>query len=97
LSKLPHHGIFAKGLSCCFWLPPVNHIWAKGKTGLHSDNMWSDSEYVVCYIGGIGVLWGCFLLMAPPIGYVRYPKCTACHHWVGVVINEIWINLSQVR
>jgi hypothetical protein len=37
-----------------------------------------------------------FLLLAPPIGYVRYPKCTANLHWVGVLILEIWINLSSV-
>jgi len=95
-SELPYNAFFAKGLACGFWLPPADIISAKGNTGLHSDTMWYDWEYGVRHIGEIGVLWVCFLLLTPPVGYVRYPKCTAKLHWVGVVIIEVWINLPPV-
>jgi len=95
-SKLPYDDFFAKGLACGYWLPPANHNSAKGKTGLHSDTMWYDREYVARHIGEIGVLWVRFLLLAPPIGYVRYPTCTANLHSIGVVIIEIWMNVSPV-
>jgi len=55
-SKLPYNGFFAKGLACGCSLPPGNNISAKGKTGLHSDTMWYDSEYVAPHIGEKGVL-----------------------------------------
>jgi len=55
--------------------------------------MWYDREYVMHHIWEIGVLRVRCLLLTPPVGYVRYPKCTAHLHWVGVVIIEIWINL----
>jgi len=58
--------------------------------------MWYDRDYVACRIGEIGVLSVRFLMLARPIGYVRYPKCTANLHWVRVVIIEIWIDLSPV-
>ena len=51
----------------------------------------------MCHIGEIGILWVCFLLLVPPVGYVQNPKCTANLHWVGVVIIEIWINLPPVK
>jgi len=93
-SELPYNYFFAKGLACGSWPPPANNISAKGKTGLHSDTMWYDREYVARHIGEIGVLWVRFLLLEPSIGHVRYPKCTANLHWVGVVIIDICINLS---
>jgi hypothetical protein len=95
-SKIPYDDFFGKGLACGFWLPPANNILAKGKTGLHSDNMWYDREYVPRHIGEISVLSVHFLLMSPPIGYVRYPKCPANLQGVWVVIIEIWINVSTV-
>jgi len=58
--------------------------------------MWYDREYVACHIGEIGVLCVRFFLLAPAIGYVRYPNCTTNLHWAGVVLIEIWINLSPV-
>jgi len=64
-SELPNNDFFVKGLACGFWLPPDNNISAKGKTGLHSDNMWYDKEYVARHIGEIGVLWVCLLLLTP--------------------------------
>ena len=95
-SKLPDNEFFAEGLAWGLGLPPANDFSAKGKTGLHSDTIWSDGKWVVRHIGEIGVFWVRFFLLVPPIGYVRYPKCTTHLHWVGVVIIEIWINLSPV-
>jgi hypothetical protein len=39
-----------------------------------------DREYVTGHIGEIGLLSVRFLLLAPPLGYVQYPKCTANLH-----------------
>jgi len=50
LSTLPYNHFFAKGLACGFSLPPANNISAKGKTGLHSDTMWHEREYVARHI-----------------------------------------------
>ena len=58
--------------------------------------MWYDRKYVARHIGEIGGLWVRFLLPPPPVGYVRYLQCAATLHSVGVVINEIWINLPPV-
>jgi len=96
LSELPYNDFCAKGLTCGFWLPLANTIGAKGKTGLQSNTMQNVRWYVACHIGEIGVLWVHFLLLAPTLGYVQYPMCSATHHWLGVVIIEIWINLSPV-
>jgi len=95
-SKLADNEFFAKGLACGFSLPPPNNISAKGKTGLQSETMWYDRDYVASHVGTIGVLLVRFLLLAPPISDVRYPKCTPNLHWVGVVIIAILINLSPV-
>jgi len=38
----------------------------------------------------------CFVLLAPPVGDIQYPECTANLDWVGVEIIEIWINLPPV-
>jgi len=95
-SKLPYNNIFAKGLNCGFWLPPADNISPKGQTGLHSDTIWFDREYIACHIGVIGLLWFCFLLLAPPVGDIRYPKCPGILHWVVVVIIEISTNLPPV-
>ena len=46
----------------------ANNILPKRKTGLHSDTMWYNREYVVSHIGEISVLWVCFLLLAQPVG-----------------------------
>jgi hypothetical protein len=54
--KLPYDAFFAKGHTCGISLPPANHIFVKGKAGLHSDIMWYDREYVALQIGEIGVL-----------------------------------------
>ena len=94
--KLPYNNFFDKGLACGFWLPPANNILPKGDTGLHSDTMRYDRKYVLCDIGEISVLWVCFLLLAPPVGYVRYTKCTTNLHLVVVVIFEIWLNWPTV-
>jgi hypothetical protein len=77
-------------------MPPAYIISAKGKTGLHSNTIWYDIEYIARQIGEIGVLWVRFLQLSPQIGYVRCPKCTANHHFVGVVIIDIWINFTPV-
>jgi len=83
---------FAKGLLCWFWLPPAYNMSSNRKTQLHSDTLWYDRNYVLWHIIEIGVFWVLPLLLAPLVGYVLYPKCTANHHWVVVVIIEIWIN-----
>jgi len=94
-SKLRYNNFFAKDLTIGFWLPPANSISAEGKTGLHSNTMWYDREYVVQHIREIDVHWVHSSLFAPPIGYGRYPKCSTNLHWVGVVIIEIWIDLAH--
>jgi len=78
-----------------FRLAPANIILTKGKDGLHCDTMWYDTEYVACHIGKIAVLWVRFLLLASPVSYVRYPKCTANLHWVREVILRLRIVCLQ--
>jgi len=95
-SILPYYNLFLKGLPCGCWLPPANNVSSKGKTGLHSNTMRYDWEYVVCHIGEIGVLRVRFLLLSPLARDIRDPKCTANLYWVGVVIIEIRINLPPV-
>jgi len=95
-SKLPYSQFFANGLACNCWLPPANNVLAKGKSGLHSDTMWYDKEYVACHIGQISVHSVRLLLVAPPVSYIQYPKCIATLHWGGVAIIVIWINLHPV-
>ena len=87
---------FHEGFRPGFWLPLANNMSTKRSTGLHSDTMWYDREYVARHIGGNGVHWVHFLLLVSSISYVWYPKCNANLHWVGVIIIEIWINLSPV-
>ena len=53
-SKLPNNDFFASGLTHGFWLPPADTISHKGKTGLHSDTKWYESEFVLCHIREIG-------------------------------------------
>jgi hypothetical protein len=53
---MPYHDLFTKGLAGELSQPPAGNISAKGKTGLHSDTMWYDGEYVARHIGEIGVL-----------------------------------------
>jgi len=55
-----------------------------------------DREDVMRHIGNISILWVCFLLSTPPVGYVQEPESTAYLHCVGVVINAIWIKLPPV-
>jgi len=95
-SKLPDIDFSPEGLCCGFRLSPTNDISPQGKTGLHSDKMWYDREYVACHIGEIGMIWVCFLLLTPRIGDIRYPKCTTNLHWVAVVIIKIGSNLPPV-
>jgi len=76
LCKLPHNDFFKKGLRCGFWLAPANHIPPTGKPGIHSNTMWYDWKYVTCHTGEIHILGVRFLFLAPPVGDVRYPKCT---------------------
>jgi hypothetical protein len=94
--KLPYNDFFAKGLACGLWLPSADNISAKGKSGLHSDNMCCVREYVVCPIGEMGVLSMRVIRLSPPVGSVWYPKCSANLQWVRVVIIEIWIDLPPV-
>jgi hypothetical protein len=89
LSKLPYDDFLAQSLACGFWLPSADKIRPMGTTGLHYDTMQYDREYVTRQIGEIG---GCLvhcLLLPPPVGYVRYPKCTTILHLVAVVNIDI--------
>jgi len=95
-SQLPHNDCCAAGHSCGFWHPPADIISATGTNGFQCYTLWYDWEYVAHHIGVIGVPWVRFLLLAPPVGYVQYPKHTANFHWVGVVMIQIWIYLPQV-
>jgi len=67
-SNLPYTNLFANGISCGFWLPQADRISPKGKTGLHSHNMWYDREYVSCRIREIALHWVSVLLLLPPVG-----------------------------
>jgi len=87
--ELPYNDFFAKGLACGLWLPPADIISAMGNTGLHSDTMRYDREYIAFHIGVINVRLVRFILLTPPVGYIQYPECAAKLHWVGVVIIEI--------
>jgi hypothetical protein len=77
-------------------MPPADTITSKGSTGLHWENMSYGREYVAYHIQEISELWVRRLLLAPPVSYVPYPKCTATLHWVRVVIIEIGLNLRPV-
>jgi len=95
-SKLPYNDFFTKDLACGYSLPPADDVSPTGNTGLHTDTMWYDGEYVACHMAEIGTLWVRFLLMPPPVGYVQYPKCTVNLHWVGVVIIDILFNVPTI-
>jgi hypothetical protein len=58
----------------------------KAKIDFHSDTMCYDRQYIVCHIRKLSIHWVWFLLLVPPVSYVRYPKCAAYCHCVGVVI-----------
>jgi len=95
-SKLPHYDFFQKGLPSGVRLPPADNILPTGRTGLRADTMWYDTDYVMCHIGEIGILWLLFLLLMPPASDIQRPKSTANLHGVEVVIINIWINLPPV-
>jgi hypothetical protein len=54
-NELPGNDFFAKGLAWGFGLPLPSNISAMGKTGLHSDTIWYDREYVARHTGEIGI------------------------------------------
>jgi hypothetical protein len=55
-SNLRYNIFFAKGLTCGFCVSPADDMSTMGKTGLYSENMWYDREYVARHIGEIGIL-----------------------------------------
>jgi hypothetical protein len=55
-SELPYYGNFTKSLACGFRQPPPDPISLKGQTGLRSDSVRYDREYVPHHIGEIGIL-----------------------------------------
>jgi len=83
------------GRASGFGLPQADNISPKAKTGLHSDTVWYDREYIQCQSREIGVLWVCFLSLILPVGDVLNPKCAANICTVGVVIIHIRIHLPQ--
>jgi hypothetical protein len=96
LCILHFNGIFEKGLACGIRHAPSTTLLPKGASSLYSNTMWFDRIYVVCYIGESGVLWVCFILLVPPVGNIRQPKCTANFKGVEVVVITFWINLTLV-
>jgi len=95
-SKQPDNDYFLNGVADGFWLPPANNISPMGKTNLHSNTMWYDSDCIVCHIREIGVQWVHFLMMSPPVGDIWYPKCTANLYGVGVIIIMSQITFAPV-
>lgn len=55
-SILPSYDFFPHCLASGFRLSPPNHISHKKTTGLHSDSLGHNTEYVPSHIEGIGVL-----------------------------------------
>jgi len=94
--NLPYNEWFANGLASGFWMPWAGTIMSNGSNGLHWENMSYGRDYFVYHIQEIGVLWVRRLLLAPPVSYVQFPKCTATLHWVRVVIIEICLNVRPV-
>jgi hypothetical protein len=59
----PQNDFFAMTLAYGFRLPSSDNIPRKGKTRHHSDTIRYDSEYVLCHIGELNVIWVCFYLL----------------------------------
>jgi len=78
--------IFNDGVS--FQMPPPNYILRNGKTGLHSDTMWHNWEYIPWNIKEMSISGIGYLLFVPPVGDIRYPKCTATIHL------SVWYSLQ---
>jgi len=55
-SKQPNYDIFPQHLASSFGLSPANNISPKGKSGLHSDTMWYNRQYVASHVAEIGKL-----------------------------------------
>jgi len=66
-SKLPYYDFFAKGLTWGFWLPTADNLSPKQRTGLLSDTVWYDTEYITCHIREMGVCWVHLLLLKQPV------------------------------
>jgi len=90
--KLPYNDFFLKHLACGFWMSPANNISPMGKTGLHSNTMCYNRQYIVSHIGEIGIVWVWFFLLASRVGDIQYPKCNLKLHRVGVVMINNRIN-----
>jgi hypothetical protein len=86
---------FAKGLAYGISVPTTVNISPSGCIRLHSNTIWHYSEYVVCHIGEICVLWVHCLLLASPVGYVQDSKKAAKVHWAGAIIIVIWIGVPS--
>jgi len=67
-TKLPYYDFLAQGPMCGFWQPPTDYVSPKKKTGLQSDNMSYEREYIMGHIRQIGILWVHMLSLAPPVG-----------------------------
>jgi len=94
--KLSYNDFSTKCLPCGVSLPPATNATHKGKTGLHSDTMWYDREYIACPSREIGVLCAHFVLLVLLVSDIWYQKSSANLHRVGVVIVKIQINLPPV-
>jgi hypothetical protein len=67
LNELLYYDIVPKHLTSGFRLFATNIVLPKGKTGLHYDTMWLNTDYVTSHIGEISVLSVHFFLRVPPV------------------------------
>jgi len=67
-SKLSYYDFSLQRLARGFKLSPAKNVSPKGKTGLDSNTMWYNREYVMWHIGKIGGLGVPFLMLAPSVG-----------------------------
>jgi hypothetical protein len=77
-----------KRLACGSWLPPGDTISPMAHTGLYSDTISNDNEYITCHIIAIDALLVRFVYLIPPVRHIRYPTCTTNHHWLRAVITR---------
>jgi len=88
-----YYNVFAKVLTCGFWLLPADLISRKRPTSLHTDTMCYDGKSVACHIGEIRALEVRGLMLAPPVHDIRDLKCTEKLQWVGAVNIMVVMNM----
>jgi len=69
--ELCYYIMFAQGPAFGLWLPAPDLISPTRLTGLHSNVVRYDKEYVACHIGVIGALCVHFFLLETKVGDIR--------------------------